>query len=54
MGLPLIWLIGAALMAVPGGTSGLFASMLPVAIKETATLMISVGISTAILGLVAA
>lgn len=54
MGLPLIWLIGAALMAVPGGTSGLFASMLPVAIKETATLMISVGVSTAILGLVAA
>jgi len=54
MGLPLLWLIGAAVMAGFSGDNGLAASMLPVAFRETAVLMVSVGLITGIVGLVAA
>lgn len=54
MGLPLIWLTIASVAAVSGGNNGLSASMLPVALRETAVLMGSVGAITGILGLVAA
>lgn len=53
MGLPIIWLAVAASSATDGG-GGLGAAMLPTALRETATLMVSVGICTGIAGLVAA
>lgn len=52
MGLPIIWLAIAALGATEAG--GLTAAMLPTALRDTATLMASVGIITGILGLVSA
>jgi iron(III) transport system permease protein len=52
MGLPIIWLAVSALDAT--GAGGLAANMLPTARRETATLMVSVGILTGILGLVSA
>lgn len=53
-GLPLLWLAGAALGALAQGRNGLAASMLPIALEETLTLMLWVGGGTALLGLVAA
>lgn len=54
-GLPLFWLAVAGLMALaaPGG-GGLAATMLPTALRETGTLMLSVGGITGVLGLLAA
>lgn len=54
MGLPLIWLAAAAMGSVAAGNNGLSAAMLPGALRETATLMLSVGAATAVLGLVSA
>lgn len=54
MGLPLIWLAVAALSALGTGNNGLSAAMLPGALRETATLMASVGAATAALGLISA
>lgn len=54
MGLPLLWLAGAALLAVSAGDNGLAASMLPTALRETAVLMAWVGVITGVLGLVSA
>jgi iron(III) transport system permease protein len=54
MGLPLIWLAFAALAGVANGSNGPVASMLPVGIKETGVLMLSVGVMTGVLGLLAA
>ena len=54
MGLPLIWLAVAALTALGTGNNGLSAAMLPVALRETAVLMGSVGAITGVLGLLAA
>ena len=53
-GLPLIWLFGAAVMTLGADDSGVAATMLPIALKETAVLMLSVGVITAVLGLAAA
>ena len=53
MGLPILWLTLAALGATDGG-GGLGAAMLPTALRETATLMLWVGATTGVLGLVAA
>ena len=53
MGLPLLWLIGAAAIAM-GGDSGVTATMLPIAIRETGVLMLSVGVLAGVLGLTAA
>lgn len=52
MGLPIIWLAGAALTAGPGG--GLGASMLPIALRDTAALMACVGLVAGTIGLVSA
>lgn len=54
MGLPLFWLLGAALMSVGVDESGIAATMLPVAVKETGLLMLSVGLMTGVLGLISA
>ena len=54
MGLPILWLLGAGLFAATGGGGGLSSSMLPTALRETAMLMASVGVTTGIIGLVAA
>lgn len=53
MGLPILWLAVAALTAAEGG-GGLGASMLPISLRETALLMVSVGIGCGVLGLGAA
>ena len=53
MGLPIIWLGWSALAAV-GGSNGLAANMLPTALRETGLLMVSVGLVTGCVGLVAA
>ena len=53
MGLPILWLALAAFSASDGG-GGLGAAMLPTALRETATLMVSVGLLTGLAGLVAA
>ncbi len=54
MGLPLLWLIGGALISLGGADSGVTATMLPIALKETGILMLSVGLLAGILGLAAA
>lgn len=54
MGLPIIWLIWSALAAVGAGSNGLAANMLPTALRDTAQLMIAVGIVTGTVGLLAA
>src|SRR5688500_4648072 len=53
MGLPIIWLGWSAVLAI-GGSNGLGANMLPTALRETGLLMISVGLVTGCVGLVAA
>lgn len=53
-GLPILWLAFAAVSTVSGGGGGLAAQMLPTAIRETGLLMLWVGATTAVLGLVAA
>src|SRR6218665_332267 len=53
MGLPIIWLGWAAIAAV-GNSNGLAATMLPTALRETGLLMVTVGLVTGALGLVAA
>jgi iron(III) transport system permease protein len=52
LGLPIIWLAIAAFSAT--GAGGLAANMLPTALRETGTLMVSVGAITGVLGLVSA
>src|SRR5688500_4279890 len=52
MGLPILWLAGAALTAEPGG--GLGATMLPISLRDTGLLMVSVGLLAGAIGLVAA
>ena len=54
MGLPILWLAVAALGATASGDNGLAGNMLPVALRETGSLMLSVGILTSCLGLLAA
>ncbi len=54
MGLPLLWLAGAAAGSLGSGDNGFAASMLPIALKETGVLMLSVGLVTGVLGLVSA
>jgi iron(III) transport system permease protein len=53
MGLPLLWLIGAAALSF-GADSGITATMLPIALRETGVLMLSVGVIAGVLGLAAA
>lgn len=53
MGLPIIWLAWGAIAAL-GGSNGLSAAMLPTALRETGMLMLSVGVLTGAVGLVAA
>lgn len=53
MGLPIAWLGWSALLAI-GGSNGLGANMLPTALRETGLLMVSVGLLTGCVGLVAA
>ncbi len=53
MGLPLLWLIGAATLSL-GADGGVTAAMLPIALRETGVLMLSVGAIAGLLGLVAA
>ena len=53
MGLPILWLAVAAFGATDGG-GGLAATMLPTALRETATLMLWVGAITGVLGLTGA
>jgi iron(III) transport system permease protein len=52
LGLPILWLAGAALTAEPGG--GLGATMLPISLRDTGLLMLSVGLLSGAIGLVAA
>ena len=52
MGLPILWLAGAALGAGSGG--GLTATMLPISLRDTAGLMACVGLVAGSIGLVAA
>jgi len=52
-GLPIIWLGWAAFTAI-GSSNGLAATMLPTALRETGLLMISVGLVTGSVGLLAA
>lgn len=52
-GLPIIWLGWAAFAAI-GSSNGLAATMLPTALRETGLLMISVGLATGCVGLLAA
>ena len=52
MGLPILWLAIAALSTT--GAGGVAATMLPTALRETATLMAWVGLATGVLGLVSA
>ncbi len=53
MGLPIIWL-GWSALAAAGDSNGLAAAMLPTALRETGLLMVSVGVVTGCVGLVAA
>ncbi|WEK03166.1 MAG: iron ABC transporter permease [Candidatus Devosia phytovorans] len=53
-GLPILWLGWSALASLSGGSNGLAATMLPTALRETGTLMVSVGLLTGTVGLVAA
>ncbi len=53
MGLPILWL-GWSALAAAGGSNGLAATMLPTALRETALLMVSVGLVSGCVGLVAA
>jgi iron(III) transport system permease protein len=53
MGLPLLWLIGAAALSF-GADSGVTATMLPIALRETGALMLWVGVIAGVLGLAAA
>jgi iron(III) transport system permease protein len=53
MGLPLLWLIGAATLSL-GADGGVTAVMLPIALSETAVLMVSVGAIAGLVGLIAA
>ncbi len=54
MGLPILWLLMAALGALGSGSNGLAATMLPTALRETGLLMALVGLITGAVGLVAA
>lgn len=54
MGLPILWLAAAAIPSAFSGSNGFAATMLPTALRETGVLMLSVGIATSILGLMAA
>ena len=54
MGLPILWLAAVAIGASIAGSNGFAATMLPGALRETGTLMLSVGIATSILGLISA
>ena len=54
MGLPILWLAAVAVAASLSGSNGFAATMLPGALRETGTLMLSVGIATSILGLMSA
>lgn len=53
LGLPIAWLGWSAIIAI-GGSNGLGANMLPTALRETGVLMVSVGLVTGGVGLVAA
>jgi iron(III) transport system permease protein len=53
-GLPILWLTAAALIAAFAGRSGLSATMLPTALRETGMLMIWVGLLTSVFGMLAA
>jgi iron(III) transport system permease protein len=53
MGLPIAWLIWSAIAAI-GGSNGLAATMLPTALRDTGLLMLSVGVATGAVGLIAA
>ena len=54
VGLPLLWLAAAAIVATLEGSNGLAANMLPTALRETGLLMLWVGLITSVLGLLAA
>lgn len=54
MGLPILWLVWVAVPSAFGGSNGLAATMLPTALRETATLMLAVGVATSVFGLLAA
>jgi iron(III) transport system permease protein len=54
MGLPILWLAAAAIGAIPEGSNGLAAHMLPTALRETGLLMLLVGVLTGVMGLIAA
>ena len=54
MGLPIVWLGWSALGAIAAGSNGLATTMLPTALRETGVLMVSVGLVTGCVGLVAA
>ncbi|WP_052726380.1 ABC transporter permease [Devosia epidermidihirudinis] len=53
-GLPIGWLAWSAAAAVATGSNGLAAAMLPTSLRDTAQLMVSVGLVTGTVGLVAA
>ncbi len=53
MGLPILWLAGAALTNTSDG-GGLASTMLPISLRDTALLMASVGLLSATLGFLAA
>jgi iron(III) transport system permease protein len=53
-GLPILWLTVAALGAAVEGRSGLSATMLPTALRETGLLMVWVGLLTSVFGMIAA
>ncbi|MEO5808394.1 iron ABC transporter permease [Devosia sp.] len=54
MGLPILWLAFGAANATLGGSNGFAATMLPISLRETSVLMLSVGVVTGTAGLVAA
>ncbi|HWA19179.1 MAG TPA: iron ABC transporter permease [Devosia sp.] len=49
-----MWLAGAAVLSLISGDFGVTGAMLPIAVRETGLLMLSVGFATGVLGLVAA
>lgn len=53
-GLPILWLAVSGFLASTAGGGGLASTMLPTALRETAVLMLSVGLLTGALGLVSA
>jgi len=53
MGLPILWLAGSALTSSTAG-GGLAATMLPISLRDTGLLMVSVGLLSATLGFLAA